>query len=114
MLVFSRTKHGANRLAQTLEKAGINASAIHGNKSQGARTKALAEFKKTLEYNPESALAHYNIAIMFAEAKIYREAIREWELAEKYDAEGDIGGRSRDNIEIVQDLMNAPEPDLGR
>ena len=46
VLVFSRTKHGANRLAQTLEKAGINASAIHGNKSQGARTKALAGFKQ--------------------------------------------------------------------
>ncbi|MFT5710731.1 MAG: ATP-dependent RNA helicase RhlE [Halioglobus sp.] len=45
VLVFSRTKHGANRLAQTLEKAGINACAIHGNKSQGARTKALAGFK---------------------------------------------------------------------
>ena len=45
VLVFSRTKHGANRLAQYLEKAGINAAAIHGNKSQGARTRALAGFK---------------------------------------------------------------------
>ena len=44
-LVFSRTKHGANRLAQRLEKAGISAAAIHGNKSQSARTKALANFK---------------------------------------------------------------------
>ncbi len=46
VLVFSRTKHGANRLAQTLEKAGINAAAIHGNKSQGARTRALSGFKQ--------------------------------------------------------------------
>ncbi len=46
VLVFSRTKHGANKLARYLEKAGINAAAIHGNKSQGARTKALADFKK--------------------------------------------------------------------
>jgi ATP-dependent RNA helicase RhlE len=46
VLVFSRTKHGANRLAQYLEKAGVNASAIHGNKSQGARTRALAGFKE--------------------------------------------------------------------
>ncbi len=46
VLVFSRTKHGANRLAQSLEKAGINAAAIHGNKSQGARTRALAGFKE--------------------------------------------------------------------
>jgi len=45
VLVFSRTKHGANRLATQLTKQGINAAAIHGNKSQGARTKALAEFK---------------------------------------------------------------------
>ncbi|TLM77288.1 DEAD/DEAH box helicase [Microbulbifer harenosus] len=44
-LVFSRTKHGANRLAQQLEKDRITAAAIHGNKSQNARTKALADFK---------------------------------------------------------------------
>ncbi len=46
VLVFTRTKHGANRLAQQLEKAGIDAAAIHGNKSQGARTRALAGFKQ--------------------------------------------------------------------
>jgi ATP-dependent RNA helicase RhlE len=45
VLVFTRTKHGANRLAEKLEKKGITAAAIHGNKSQGARTKALADFK---------------------------------------------------------------------
>ncbi|MGQ8367320.1 DEAD/DEAH box helicase [Glaciecola sp. 1036] len=45
VLVFSRTKHGANRLAERLSKANIPAAAIHGNKSQGARTKALAAFK---------------------------------------------------------------------
>jgi ATP-dependent RNA helicase RhlE len=45
VLVFSRTKHGANRIAKSLEKKGINATAIHGNKSQGARTRALADFK---------------------------------------------------------------------
>ena len=45
VLVFSRTKHGANRLARYLDERGINAAAIHGNKSQGARTKALANFK---------------------------------------------------------------------
>jgi ATP-dependent RNA helicase RhlE len=45
VLVFTRTKHGANRLAQQLGKDGITAAAIHGNKSQGARTRALAEFK---------------------------------------------------------------------
>ena len=45
VLVFSRTKHGANRIAKKLETQGIKAAAIHGNKSQGARTKALSEFK---------------------------------------------------------------------
>ena len=45
VLVFSRTKHGANRLTRHLEGKGISAAAIHGNKSQGARTKALANFK---------------------------------------------------------------------
>lgn len=45
VLVFTRTKHGANRLAQQLERDGITAAAIHGNKSQGARTRALADFK---------------------------------------------------------------------
>ena len=46
MLVFTRTKHGANRLAEQRGKDGISAAAIHGNKSQGARTKALAGFKQ--------------------------------------------------------------------
>ena len=45
VLVFCKTKHGANRLAQQLEKSGIEADAIHGNKSQGARTRTLARFK---------------------------------------------------------------------
>lgn len=45
VLVFTRTKHGANKLTKLLEKDGITAAAIHGNKSQGARTRALAEFK---------------------------------------------------------------------
>ncbi len=46
VLVFTRTKHGANRLTRQLEQDGISAAAIHGNKSQGARTKALADFKQ--------------------------------------------------------------------
>ncbi|MCW5515869.1 DEAD/DEAH box helicase [Muriicola sp. Z0-33] len=46
VLIFTRTKHGANRLAEKLNKKAITAAAIHGNKSQGARTKALGGFKK--------------------------------------------------------------------
>jgi len=45
VLVFTRTKHGANKLAEQLNDDGIRALAIHGNKSQSARTRALAEFK---------------------------------------------------------------------
>lgn len=45
VLVFTRTKHGANKLTKFLENEGIRAAAIHGNKSQGARTKALTQFK---------------------------------------------------------------------
>jgi ATP-dependent RNA helicase RhlE len=46
VLVFTRTKHGANRLADQLSEDGLTAAAIHGNKSQGARTRALADFKQ--------------------------------------------------------------------
>jgi ATP-dependent RNA helicase RhlE len=45
VIVFTRTKHGANRLAEQLDKSGISAEAIHGNKSQGARQRALSEFQ---------------------------------------------------------------------
>ena len=46
VLVFTRTKHGANKLTKQLEHDGISAAAIHGNKSQAARTRALADFKR--------------------------------------------------------------------
>ena len=45
VLIFTRTKHGANKLSEKLVKAGISSAAIHGNKTQNARTKALADFK---------------------------------------------------------------------
>lgn len=46
VLIFARTKHGADALARHLEKAGIKSAALHGNKSQGARTRALTDFKE--------------------------------------------------------------------
>ena len=46
VLVFTRTKHGANRLCEQLQRDGIDSAAIHGNKSQNARTRALADFKQ--------------------------------------------------------------------
>ena len=45
VIVFTRTKHGANRVAEHLQKAGVAAEAIHGNKSQGARERALEQFR---------------------------------------------------------------------
>jgi ATP-dependent RNA helicase RhlE len=45
-LVFTRTKHGANRLSEQLERSGIESAAIHGNKSQGARQRALEDFRR--------------------------------------------------------------------
>ncbi|MBE0495656.1 MAG: DEAD/DEAH box helicase [Campylobacterales bacterium] len=47
VLVFTRTKHRANKVSDYLNKLGISAAAIHGNKSQGARTKALSDFKES-------------------------------------------------------------------
>ncbi len=92
---------------ETDEKARCNLGSLY---LRQRRVKdAMNEFNTVLEHNEFSALAHYNIAIMFAEEKIYREAIAEWELASKYDPDGDIGERSRDNVKIVRDLMNAPD-----
>src|SRR5262249_25998659 len=45
-IVFARTKHGANRISEQLTRAGIGAAAIHGNKSQGARERALSAFRQ--------------------------------------------------------------------
>ena len=92
----------------TDEKARCNLGGLYLR--QRRTQEALDEVQTALEHNPQSALAHYNLAIMFAEQKIYREAMREWELAAKHDPDGDIGARSRENVRIVKDLMNAPEP----
>ncbi len=90
------------------EKAHCNLGSLYLR--QRKTSEAKDQFQSVLDHNPRSSLAHYNMAIMFAEAKIYREAIREWEMAVKYDPDGDIGQRSKDNIQIVKDLMNSPDP----
>ena len=63
------------------------------------------EYLAVLEHDAHSSLAHYNLAILFATQKIYREALTEFELAVKFDPDGDIGDRSRDNMKIIRDLM---------
>jgi tetratricopeptide (TPR) repeat protein len=85
------------------EKARCNLGGLY--KRQNNLEAAMREFLTVLEYNPRSALARYNLAILFATMRIYKEALREFELAVKYDPRGDIGQRSRDNIEIIKDLM---------
>ncbi len=98
----------ALRVSPLDEKARCNLGSLYLR--QRRTMDAKSEFQKVLADNPKSSLAHYNMAIMFAEAKIYREAISEWELAVKYDPDGDIGERSRDNIDIVKEMMKTPLP----
>jgi len=87
------------------EKARCNLGSLY--KRQNNLDAAMAEYLTVLEHDPRSALARYNLAILFATQRIYREAIREFELAVKYDPNGDIGERSRDNIRIIEDLMES-------
>ena len=68
VLVFTRTKHGANRLAKQLEQDGLTTAAIHGNKSQAARTKALAGFKAG-DCRPRSGYRHASPCGEFRVAK---------------------------------------------
>ena len=95
-------------VAPTDEKARCNLGGLYLR--QRRTQDALDQFTKVLDHDPDSALAHNNLAIMFAEQKIYREALREWEAAARSDPDGAIGERSRANVRIVQDLMNAPDP----
>jgi tetratricopeptide (TPR) repeat protein len=90
------------------EKARCNLGSLY--KRQNDFERAMQEYLTVLEHDPRSSLARYNLAILFATQKIYREAIREFELAVKYDPNGDIGQRSRDNIEIIRDLMESEKP----
>ena len=90
------------------DKARCNLGALYLR--QNRTTDAKNEFQRVLADDPNNALAHYNLAIMFAESKIYDEAIREWKLAAKYDPDGDIGERSRENVKIVEELQQTETP----
>lgn len=91
------------------EKAGCNLGALHLKLRE--HSEAIACFNQVLAVNPQSALAHYNLAIMFAEEKIYREALVEWGAAAAADPDGDIGERSRANIQIVKELLSTEIPE---
>jgi len=96
-------------LRPTEEKARCNLGSLHYRRHQ--YDEAVKQFQAVLDDNPESALAHYNLAIMFAESRMYREAKTEWELASRYDPDGDVGDRSRENLKVVDDLMNSEIPE---
>ena len=74
-------------------------------------TGAIKQYQTVLDNDPECAIAHYKLGIMFAETKIYKEAIVEWKLAAKYDPDGDVGKISRENIQVIDDLMNSDTPE---
>lgn len=96
-------------LRPTDEKARCNLGSLFFRRHQYAE--AVEQFQAVLDHDPESSLAHYNLAIMFAESRMYREASTEWELASKYDPDGDIGERSRDNLKVIEELMNSEIPE---
>lgn len=87
------------------EKARCNLGTLY--KRQNDLERAVQEYLAVLEHNPRSALARYNLAIVFATQRIYREAKIEFELAVKYDPDGDIGDRSRHNLQIINDLLES-------
>lgn len=90
------------------EKARCNLGALYFRKHQPKS--ALENFQAVLDADPESALAHFNLAIMFADSKMYREAIAEWELAAKYD-DGEIRDRATENIRVMKELMESEIPE---
>jgi len=73
---------------------------------------ALDAFMRALDANSESQLARYNLAILFADAGIFQEAIAEWEKAAAIDPSSDLGSRSLDNIEIIREMQKAEMPQL--
>jgi tetratricopeptide (TPR) repeat protein len=95
-------------LRPTDEKARCNLGALYFRRHQ--YPEAIEQFNAVLEHDPDSALAHYNMAILFAESRMYREALVEWEAAVESDPDGDIGQRSRENIQVIEDLMNSEIP----
>jgi len=95
-------------LAPTEEKARCNLGALYFRRHM--YPEAIEQFNAVLEHDPDSALAHYNMAILFAESRMYREALVEWEAAADSDPDGDIGDRSRENIKVIEDLMNSEIP----
>lgn len=90
------------------EKARCNLGSLYYRRHMYGE--AVEQFQAVLDADPGSALAHYNLAIMFAESRMYREAKTEWELASRYDPDGDVGDRSRENLKVIDDLMNSEIP----
>ncbi len=99
----------AIELAPEDEKARCNLGSLYFRRHQ--YPEAIEQFQAVLDNDPGSALAHYNMAIMFAESRMYREALVEWEAAVESDPDGDIGERSRENIQVIEQLMASEIPE---
>ena len=112
VLIFTRTKHGANRLTQQLEGAGIQAAAIHGNKSQAARVRALDMFKR----GEVTALVATEVAargqLAMADGSAPEELIEIFSAcggAQTFIAVADSKGRFSFNPSVLGDLGGAKD-----
>jgi tetratricopeptide (TPR) repeat protein len=72
---------------------------------RGDLTEAMRCYNRAVAIDAASAQAHYNLGLAFAEAKIFPEAVREWELVVKYDPDGDLGRTAAENVRIIQQYM---------
>jgi tetratricopeptide (TPR) repeat protein len=62
-------------------------------------------YRRALEIDPESVEAHFNMAVAFADAQIFQEAIREWREVIRLEPDGRIAQVSRDNIQMIEDYI---------
>ncbi len=125
-LVFTRTKHGANKLVRHLLGSGVNAAAIHGNKSQGARTRALAAFRSAetpvlvatdiaargLDVDDISHVINYDLT---ADPETYVHRIgRTGRMGTKGTAVSFCTADERDDLKSIERLLQAPLQQVGR
>ncbi|HEX5132763.1 MAG TPA: tetratricopeptide repeat protein [Candidatus Krumholzibacteria bacterium] len=73
--------------------------------SMGNRDEAMTMYQQALAIDPNSAQAHYNLGLAFAETRIFREALKEWELAAKADPDGEIGKAAGENANIIRQYL---------
>jgi tetratricopeptide (TPR) repeat protein len=70
--------------------------------SRGEKDRAIELYTKALEIDPRSAQGHYNLGLAFAEARIFAEALREWNLVIELEPDGDLGRVARENVGLIE------------